>query len=80
MNNRELRILVNEIMELEMDMARHKAMARTHPNKDTREGAKFFYNYKVKVHKELESELPSGPRVGVFRWKTPAPYPWRELP
>tara|TARA_R100000951_G_scaffold60155_2_gene50558 strand:+ start:474 stop:716 length:243 start_codon:yes stop_codon:yes gene_type:complete len=80
MNNRELKKLVREIMELEIQMAKNKAKARCHPDKDRRAGAKFFYNFGVKVHEELESKLPSGPRVGVFRWKTPAPYPWRELP
>ena len=82
MNNRELKSLVEAIMCLEINMARSKATARSHPDKDRRAGAKFFYNVDVKRHAELESQLPllSNVRVGYYRWKTPREYPFLAMP
>ena len=82
MNNRELKSLVEAIMCLEINMAKSKATARSHPDKDRRAGAKFFYNLDVKKHAELESQLPlfSKARILFYRWKTPREYPYLELP
>ena len=82
MNNLKLKSLVEAIMCLEINMAKSKATARSHPDKDRRAAAKFFYNVDVKRHAELESQLPlfSKARVLYYRYKTPREYPFLTMP